>query len=179
VAWRFPDWKAVGSRFSIALESLAVRRRPNHPMHRFPGPVPRIEQVLHAVTDTFACVGSDAATFARSLTLQFVAPLAATLTPIAHWRFHADWFGVASSQAADPRRARTHCFARLLCEDRTPSREPFPISPDTFVPDDDRKYTTHAKKTEEKSDSLGKLSTDSAQLLQGSEKARCITRWKS
>jgi hypothetical protein len=117
------------------------------------------------VTDALACVGSDAARIAGSLTLQFAAPLAATLTRIAHWRFSADWFRVALSLAAGPRRARTHCFARLICEDRTPSREPFPISSVTFVPVDGGKYTTIFGKSEEKSDRLSELSTESAQLL--------------
>jgi hypothetical protein len=103
--------------------------------------------------------------FAGSLTLQFAAPLAANLTPIARWRFSADWFGVASSLAADPCRARTHCFARLVCKDRTPSREPFPISPVTCVPDDEGKYTTNLEKTEEKSVGLLELSTNGAQVL--------------
>jgi len=61
VAWRFPDWKAVGSRFGShwkAWSSINTTKPSDAP---FPGPVPRIGRGSHAVADMLACPGSDAA----------------------------------------------------------------------------------------------------------------------
>jgi hypothetical protein len=71
-----------------------------------------------------------------------VRSLAATLTRIARFGVFAPLLRVAWSLAADFRRART-CLLRTVFRSRKAGlncQERSPISPSTFVPDDERKY---------------------------------------
>ena len=94
VAWRFPDWTAVGFRFRTILRSprdLGSPRRPapsrgetKRRIAHAPGPAPRGSVVLHiALPRCSDDVGPMRRIIARSLTSRVFASLAATLTRLA------------------------------------------------------------------------------------------------
>jgi len=131
VAWRFPDWTAVGFRFRTILRSprdLGSPRRPapsrgetKRRIAHAPGPAPRGSVVLHiALPRCSDDVGPMRRIVARSLTSRFFASLAATLTRLAKQTLarlsSSGWPDIPSlrtdavltylSLAADSRRAR-------------------------------------------------------------------------
>jgi hypothetical protein len=90
-----------------------------------------------------------------SLTPRCGTPLAATITPIAGWAFSRPRLGWPCRWPPAPAVPAIACFARLFrVRGRTPYQEPFPISPVTFVPDDEGKYTRRAADSRKKNNSL-------------------------
>jgi len=109
-------------------------RRPNHPERRCPDPVPRIGRASLAVAGMLASSWVRRCKSRGTFSPQSAAPLAANLTLIAHLAFWRQLvFGWPHRWPPIPAVPAFNCFARPCCEDRTPSREPSPISPVTFV----------------------------------------------
>ena len=134
-------------------------RRPDHPASRFPdpflgsstlrlplpacwpalGPTPRGLRVSHPAVR--GVTGGDSSPDRPS----------GVLAPIG-WGQPCRWPPVPAAPAIG-------CFARLICEDRTPSREPSPFSTFTFMPVDAENLITFRRKTEDKKLLRKKLST--------------------
>ena len=92
VAWRFPDWTAVGFRYREAnLSAAAFGVAKRRTKHRDPQPIPRIH---HRFTSRYQGAGGDWAGSAagrRSFSSRGGRTLAATLTRIA-WAFSRPLF---------------------------------------------------------------------------------------
>jgi len=86
-----------------------------------PGPVPRIANHSLPVTRKLAIGWTRSASYRGTLSPRLGGSLAATLTRIADGVFFTDCFRVASSLAADFRRARTQLLRTVFAlESRTP-----------------------------------------------------------
>ena len=104
VAWRFPDWKAVGCRDETG-GAFGLT------CFMFPDPVPRIGIASRAVARALCAAWVRCSASRESLTPRCGTPLAATLTRIAAGRFFARC-RVAWSLAAGPAVPALACFAR-------------------------------------------------------------------
>jgi hypothetical protein len=147
VAGRFPDWTAVGFRFRRTPFDVLVRNALN--TSEIPDPyLPRIKPLfIDCYQPTLAALGSDASFFEDSLLDTGHAPLAAMLTRIALANvFHASIsFGWPHRWPPTSAVPALSCFARLDCclDAGLLLSGAFSFSPFTFVPDDERNYTSN------------------------------------